>query len=175
MLRNLVVSGGSSKTIAVLGAIRYLEEHALLYGIRNMIGTSAGSILLFMLALGYNTRDMLHLLQDHFLGNDLQSLTLDEIGSLGMLTSFGMDSGKNITVFLEDCLFLSLHCKEITFRDLVKHTGINFVVCVANLSKCKTEYMCVDNSPDLNVVTAVRMSCSLPYIFTPVIPKIFIT
>jgi NTE family protein len=168
MIRNLIISGGSAKTIAVIGAIKYLDEHSMLDKVATIIGTSAGSILALVMALGYTTSEMLHLLQHHFMGNRLQTLEMDELASLSMLTSFGMDSGQSIITFLEDAMFLKCFVKDMTFIEFTKLLGTNLVVCVANVSTGKTEYMSVDTSPDLSVITAVRMSIALPFILSPV-------
>ena len=45
----LVLSGGSSKGIIILGCIQYLVDNYLLKGIETYIGTSVGSIICFLL------------------------------------------------------------------------------------------------------------------------------
>ena len=168
MIKNLVISGGSTKTIAVLGCLQYLEEQHLLAGITNYVGTSAGSLICMLLVLGYSSQDMIYLLRDHFFGNNLHHLTLDELMSLDFLQSYGMDTGNNIIIFLQDVLFLKFHVKDMTFVELAKATGKNLVVCGANITKEQSEHLSIDTFPNMSIVTALRISVSLPFIFTPV-------
>ena len=57
---------------------------------------------------------------------------------------------------------------DITFAQLQKITGKNFVVCVTNLTSRKFEYWGAFNYPNMSVITAVRASMGVPLIFTPV-------
>jgi predicted acylesterase/phospholipase RssA len=169
MIKKLIISGGSIKTISVIGCLKYLENEKLLSSIDTFIGTSAGSVLCFFLSIGYTIDEIIHFVKDHLLGSNLYSLTLDEVLDLNMLSSFGMDSGTNVAQLFEDALFLKIHKKEITFLELAKMTGKNLVVCVANITKSISEYFSVDTYPNTNVITALRMSISLPIIFTPIV------
>ena len=49
----LVLSGGSSKGILILGALQYAQDNFLLNKINKYIGTSVGSIICFLLLIGY--------------------------------------------------------------------------------------------------------------------------
>ena len=44
MYTNLVLSGGALRAIAILGAIKYLEQLNLIKNIKEYVGTSAGTI-----------------------------------------------------------------------------------------------------------------------------------
>jgi predicted acylesterase/phospholipase RssA len=168
MIKNLIVSGGSTKTIAVIGCLKYLEEQGLLVDIKTFVGTSAGSLVCFFLVLGYTVGEMVQMLKHDFFGEGLHVLGLDELYTLEMLNSFGMDSGLGIMRFLADVLFLKLQKRDVTFLELAKLTGKNLVVGVANITQQRSEHFCVDNQGTTSVLTALRMSVSLPFIFTPV-------
>jgi predicted acylesterase/phospholipase RssA len=58
--------------------------------------------------------------------------------------------------------------KDITFIELAKITGKNLVVCVSNLTKERSEFFSVDTMPQLSIVTAIRVSCCIPILFTPI-------
>lgn len=162
---SIVLSGGSLKVISALGVVKYLEENNLINKVRNYVGTSAGAILCFFLVLGFNVSEiesfLLVLLQDP----DITRFNVDEMFNL--FRNYGMNSGRNIVLLLERILMSKLNIKDINFIDLAKITGKNLVVCVANLSKEKEEYFCLDNTPTLSVITAIRVTCSIPLLFTP--------
>jgi predicted acylesterase/phospholipase RssA len=168
MLKNLVISAGSMKTVAVLGCIKYLEEQVLLSNVTTLVGTSAGAILSLFLILGYSTREIEDFLKFHILKNGLHELSLDELFNLGFLQTFGLDSGEKAQSMLGDIVEKKLRQRDITFVELSKKTGKTLVVCVANLTTRQPEYFCLDTHPETSVVMAIRMSMSLPFIFTPV-------
>ena len=64
MLQNLVFQGGSVKGLAYLGVIQAMEEAGLLKQIRRVAGTSAGSIIATLLALGLNSNELTSLLTE---------------------------------------------------------------------------------------------------------------
>jgi predicted acylesterase/phospholipase RssA len=169
MIKNLVISGGAAKSVSVLGCLKYLHKKKLLQSVDCIVGTSAGAIIAFFLALGYNPDKIIDTIKYRFIRDGHYKITCDELVSLNTLQSYGLDSGANIACFLKAILVETLHCEDITFIDLVKQKGINLVVCVANLTKQRTEYMCVDNTPQMSVLTALRMSISIPVLFTPVL------
>jgi predicted acylesterase/phospholipase RssA len=168
MIRNLVISGGSTKSISVLGCLKFLDEMGVLEHITTFVGTSAGSIIALLLALGFTTNEMIAFLKDNMFGQKLYQLQLDEVINFSMVTSFGLDSGNNIIQFIEDAVMLKYHTKDMTFLELAKCSGKHLVVCVANITKEVSEFFSVDTHPNASVVQAVRMSISLPLIFTPI-------
>jgi predicted acylesterase/phospholipase RssA len=96
----------------------------------------------------------------------IAKLDIDEV--FNVLNTYGINSGTLIERLISDALMQKIGVGDITFVDLAKHTGKNLVVCVANVSKERDEYWSVDTTPTVSVIKAVRASCSLPFIFTPV-------
>jgi predicted acylesterase/phospholipase RssA len=165
MIHNLIISGGSTKTVAVVGCLKYLEEFGMLSGIVNYIGTSAGSILCLFLILGYKITEILEFLKKSL---HLLNLDFDELLNFTVLDTFGLDSGANIERFVSGVVQQKLGRGDITFLELAKLSGKNFVVGVSNVTRQCQEYLDVDTAPHLSVIKAIRMSVSLPFIFTPV-------
>jgi predicted acylesterase/phospholipase RssA len=135
----------------------------------NFVGTSAGSILCLMSCLGYTSEEMIAILEQEMVTKNRGQLSFDELLDLNVLNSYGLDSGDNMQKFIEQIVNEKLGRTSITFLELAKVTGKNLVICVANLSKQQPEYMDVDTEPYMDVVKAIRMSISLPFIFTPVL------
>lgn len=168
MFHNLVISGGSTKTIAVIGSLMYMQKNHMIDNVVNIVGTSAGSILGFLLVLGYSATEIADIMKNEFIGGSFHHLDYDELLGFTVLESFGLDSGARITSFLATQTKKKLGTKDVTFLELAKASGKNLVVCAANLSKQRSEYLSVDTFPNLSVITAIRMSVSIPVIFTPV-------
>jgi predicted acylesterase/phospholipase RssA len=166
MIHNLVISGGQTKTLAVIGALVYLEEQGLLDEVTHAVGCSAGAIVCLMLVLGYRPSEMEGVINRFMIGRKRHHLNLDAM--LSIFEEHGLDRGENLLAFLRDVLHDKMGCVDMTFIELAKRTGRNLVLCVANVTEQRTEYLDVDNSPDMSILLAIRMSCSLPILFTPV-------
>ena len=54
MIKNLIFGASGSKIFIHLGFIKYLIENNLINEVNRFIGTSGGSIVAFLLSLGYN-------------------------------------------------------------------------------------------------------------------------
>jgi predicted acylesterase/phospholipase RssA len=168
MFHHLVISGGASKTIAVVGALEYLEQRKLIEQVKTFVGTSAGAILSFLLVLDFTTKEITSELVENFLGKDVHKLDIDSVLNLTILETFGIDDGNKLESWLRDVLQRKLQRSHITFIDLVKATGKHLVVCVANITKRTSEYFSVDTEPEMDVVLSLRMSAGIPLIYTPV-------
>ena len=163
---SIVISGGAVKSLSSVGCIKYLEEIDIMKHIVNFLGTSAGSLLCLFIVLGYSADEIITFLCEQFQQEDIVQLDIDEVFLL--FESYGISSGKNLSQFIANMLYKKLHQYDITFLELAKTTGKNLIVCVANLSDEREEYWSVDTEPNMNVSFAIRASCSLPLIFTPV-------
>lgn len=54
----------------------------------------------------------------------------------------------------------------MTFKQLYEHNPIKLHIAIANLKTGTTEYCSVDTTPDMEVADAVKISCSVPVLFT---------
>jgi predicted acylesterase/phospholipase RssA len=166
MIHNLVISGGRTKTLAAVGALKYLEEQGMLDDVTRAVGCSAGAIVCLMLVLGYLPSEMEDSVNALLLERGRHHLNLDAM--LSILDEYGLDRGENLTAFVEDVVHGKMGCRDATFMELAKRTGKSLVVCVANVTEQRTEYLDVNSQPDMSVVLAIRMSTSLPILFTPI-------
>ena len=163
-IRNLVISGGSIGGLIVAGVWRVIEEARLNKDIVNLAGCSVGSIFALLICLGYNARE-LAVICKYFRYKDHSSLSI-----LGIFEQLGLEDGKNIMTLLKRLTELKAGNVEgeLTFRSLFVITGRRLTVnayCVED--DCGTVYSLQD-SPDMPVLLAVRMSIAIPLVLTPV-------
>ena len=97
MKANLVCKGGGVKGIALVCAISHLEQQG--YEWNNLAGTSAGSMVAALLAVGYNSKEIKEILYEvdfsNFKGNSSPSFFyLSEITRL--LLKKGINYGEYI-------------------------------------------------------------------------------
>ena len=163
---SLVLSGGGVKCLSAIGCVQFFEEKKQMHHFRNFIGTSGGSMMCLCLCLGYTCNEIIEFVNRSFAEDDIITMDANEI--LGLLTNYGVNSGTIINKLTEKIIYEKIGVYDINFIDLAKRTGKNLVVCVANLTRERDEFFCVDTTPELSVVTAIRVSCSIPMIFTPI-------
>ena len=166
MFSSIVISGGAMKVLCSLGCIKYLEEKDMLSSIKNFVGTSAGAMICFFLVLGYKSTDINTFLANHL--SDPVIASLDPSQVLNILNDYGISDGSNFIELMKRILFSRTRLHDITFIELAKMTGKNLVVCVSNLTDEKEEFFCIDSKPNMSVIQALRISCSIPIIFNPV-------
>ena len=167
---SIVVAGGASKIISVIGVVKFLEEENLMKYVRNFVGTSAGAVLCAFMAMGYTSYEM-HAFFINNLCHDekVKSMDIEEIFTC--FISYGLSSGKNLEIFFDRMIEYKLGkgYSDITFIDFAKKFGKNLVICVSNLSDECCEFWNVDTTPKNKIITALRASCSIPLMFSPVI------
>ncbi len=167
MIKNLVLSGGALKGFSFIGVIEYLEDNNLLSNLETLVGSSAGSLICFLLCLNLTSlqikKNCTVLLNSYL----QEPIDLNLIFNLNQ--SLGIDNGHIIIDLLKELCLEHFKADRITFFEFVKKTGYNLVVCASNLTTREPTYFCVDNSPHVNVLDAIRASITIPFIFTPIV------
>jgi len=166
MFSNLVLSGGSVKGLAYIGALKFLEEKGLIKNVHNFIGASCGSLVCFLYAMHLSLDEIID--SCYTLMRNYENRVVDPECIFDINQTLGLDDGSFFVSWLSDCLYMKYGIRDISFIEFAKKTGNNLVICVSNLSKCRPEYFCVDRTPDVSVLTAIQASISIPLIFMPV-------
>lgn len=152
----LVIAGGGAKSMSGLGAIHVLRKNGHLNNVKTVAGTSAGAIVATGIALNRNYVEMCKAFASE---SYVPSL---DIGNFS--NAFGIDTGAHLYHWID----LVLDEKEYTFKSILEETGITLIICATNLTDLKATYFSPTNTPDFDVKTAIRMSCSLPIFFSAV-------
>jgi predicted acylesterase/phospholipase RssA len=162
----LCFSGGSIKGFTFIGVLKKLIEcnKINLDKINMFAGTSAGSMLSFFLILGFSIEEI----EDFIINFNFSKLN-GEIDCINLIEKFGINDGERMKLVLVKCLELKLNVKDITFTELFNKTEKKILIIGTNLSKGQEELFSLDTTPDMSVITAIRISSSVPFIFTPVI------
>lgn len=158
----VVLSGGGIKGIAHIGAMRALEKLNMLKDIMTFAGTSAGAIVATLLVIGYSPTE----LYDFITIFDFKKMR--SFNSDGILSTYGLDTGKNVMYALEKMFTNKEIDPKITFAQLYKKTGKTLIVTTACINDKNEYYLSHKTEPDMSVILAVRMSISIPIYFTPV-------
>lgn len=157
-IKTLVVSGGGFKGIAFIGVFKKLQEENVI--LERIAGVSAGSIFGLMYIAGYTAEEM----QEHLVTLDLDSLK--NISLLHFMSTYGIDSGKNIVKWLSSLLEDRGIDPDITFQDLYTLTDIAFIVYTANINTFSYQPFSHLETPNAKVLDAIRMSIGIPLVFS---------
>lgn len=163
ILKNLVISGAGINGIGFLGIIKYLNEFQLLDNICHYIGTSAGSIISFLLSIGYSYQE-LYEFSLHFNFNKV----VNDINLNNFLDNFGFENiGKLYYILKRLCEEKGLN-ENITFKEHFDKTNIKLTITGSCLNESKVHYFNYETFPDMKILTAIKISCCIPIIFMPI-------
>lgn len=165
-----VFSGGGVKGIAIIGAIKAIEEKGFKF--KRVAGTSAGSIIASLVAAGYSSDEIFKMMDEINLKDFLdprKTLLPAPFGKWILLYwRLGLYKGN----VLEEWIAEKLALKGLrTFADLPPNklrviasdlTNGRLVVIPNDLPKYGIP---IESFP---IAKAIRMSCSIPYFFEPV-------
>lgn len=154
----LVLSGGGVKGIAYVGVFRRLRE--LDVKIREVCAVSVGSIMGLLYILGYDYEELV---------SEIRSQNFDSLKDINIgnfVSRYGIDSGRNVVRWVESLLVGKGYSGGITFLEMYKLTGVRYRVLVTNLNRYEQVIFDDINSPNMKVTRAIRMSISIPFIFT---------
>jgi NTE family protein len=162
----ICLSGGGIKGFSFIGALDYLQNKSYIdiAKINNWVGTSAGSILGYLFVLGYSTNEIGDFILD-FNFKTLQS----EISIDSLLESHGLNKGIKLMLILSSFLKEKHDLEDINFIDLFKLTNKKLTIIGTNFSKGLEAVFNYETHPTMSVITAIRISCSIPVVFEPVL------
>lgn len=154
----LVIGSGGFPGLMFVGALHRLYSEGYLEKVREMAGTSVGSILCLLLAIGYTPREIWNIARYMTLEHFMTS-TQNFLRELGLYTTHALET------FLQK-LLEAKHWANPTFQEVFDQTGKGlFIPAYCNTTEEETIFSYLD-TPDMPVVQAVLMSCTLPLIFS---------
>ena len=164
MIKNLVFSGGSLKGFCYIGVLKYLEENNKLDNIEVLTGTSIGSCIALLINIGYKSYE----LSEIFLNINIEKhLDIDSEHIFDFFTTYGLDSGDNV-IKLFSIILKKKYDETITFNKLYEKTKIKLIIVGTCLNNKETIYYNYETYPDLEILKAIRISISIPFILKPI-------
>ena len=200
-IRNLVFQGGSVKGIAYAGALLALQKFLDLKEVKRAAGTSAGSIMATIFALGVSAEESQKLISDfnfkmmlddrgfrtsHKLLSAADKLetkptffakipvkTKVPVLATRIFDQFGIYEGEYFRQWAEDLIFKKTGQKYLTFKELhalvesSPDTYKDLYVVGVNLSTGLSQVFSYEETPNVIISDAVRISMSIPILFKP--------
>lgn len=171
-IENLVISGGSIKGFCFIGAIKYLEELDLIKNIKTFTGTSIGGCMSLLLNIGYTSKELTEIFTnisiDHY-----KDINLDTI--VNFFDTYAIDDGNKILNIFKIVVLNKLNMNKknkydenITFKELYEITNKKLTIVGCCLTDMDTIYYNYEETPETKLFHALRITYSIPFIFTPV-------
>lgn len=183
-INTLIFSGGGVKGLAYIGVLKKIEEYMSYkidkidkiteldeykfpkFDINHICSVSAGSIFGLTYLLGYSSEEI----EKEVLNKKFERLKHIKLSNL--ISYFGLDSGNNIVLWLESLITNKGYNKDITLKEFYEEIFLKtskymkFDIIATNLNKYEYTVFNHVTTPNLKVVDAIRMSISIPFVFT---------
>lgn len=157
-IKNLVLAGGGAKNLFIIGLLQKINiDH-----ISNYAGVSSGSIVIYLLSIGYTPFEIEQLALELDLTSFMGEPSIENILLLKSITNLD-----NLKVVLQTLTNYKLKKDTITFQDLYKKTNKIIQIGVTSLTNTNFTIFNYKNYPNVNIIDAILASCSLPGIFPP--------
>jgi len=155
----LCLSGGGIKGLLLLGALQRCYDTDLMNNITTFIGTSIGSIICYLLILGYKPLEILQQVCKK------KVLDIFKYPNLANITNLeGIFSYKDLANILEEMTIEKAE-KIHTLSSLKKEYNKELIAVSYNLKTRSIEYLSYITHPDLPCLTAIKMSSNVPFLF----------
>lgn len=154
----LVLSGGAFKGLILLGSLHALYEKNIHWKIDNLVGTSCGAMICYLLAIGYTPIEIFTYI--------CTRLVLDNIhvDIVSMMNGQGATSYNIIQEHLEKLTIEKIGYLP-TLLDVKTRYGKTLAISTYNYTRKKEEILSYRTHPELPCLIAIRMSANLPMIF----------
>jgi hypothetical protein len=159
-IRCVTLGGAGFLAGLQVGCVKYLEEIRVLENVHTFVGTSSGSIISLGLMLGLSSAEQARLLASC---SEFEFNCIDRL-----FETRGMDDGANIRRMVGRVLQSGGLPENTTFRALHAHTHKTLLVNAANITDSRIDTFSHVTDPDMEVRLAIRMSCALPILVTPI-------
>jgi len=158
----IVLSGGGVKGLYFIGVLKKLEDLNIIQNVNTFAGTSIGAFFSTVFAMGYTSKE---------LADFIFLLKLNKIKNPSMnnfFHFFGIDDGNNIEIVLENMFKLKGFNKNTTFLEFYNKTKKDIILTGVCINDKKCYYFSHKTYPNMSIIKAIRISCSIPIYFNPV-------
>ena len=150
---------------ACIGVMDYIESHNIINinNINTFAGTSSGAFIALYYALNYTTKEIIDITNNLNL-QDIFNIKISNIIKLKEL-----NDGSKILNLINTLIYNKCNKYDITFYELYNLTNKKLIIIGYNKTLEKETVFSYDYTPNMSIAIAVRISTSLPILFTPVL------
>lgn len=161
-IRNLSLGGGGFYGYGAIGVLKELEKYPDIFDFENIIGASVGGLLAAVYSIGYTIDEITSIM----FNIDFNKLIKDNnLSYLNLWNNFGLYNANGLEEYIEKVIRDKTNIKFCTFSQINK----NLTIVITNLNYQKPVYLNKENSPDMPISKAVRISMGYPFMMTPIL------
>jgi NTE family protein len=161
-ITNLALCGGGFFGYAEIAVLKELEKYAEYFDFKDIRGVSVGSIVAALFAIGYTADELKVIL----FNMDMDKLVCDTYFTYyNLYEKFGMYEANKLEEEIEKLICKKTNIKLCTFCQIKK----NLTIIATNLNYQRPVLFNRDNSPEMPISKAVRLSIGYPIVITPVL------
>ena len=164
-ISNFVLSGGGFRGIAMMGALKIFNDLNLLNDLKNIACTSVGSLIAGLYCIGYSPEELSKIMTKL----DIEKIICPNLNNF--LQCFSLDSGERFEYVIAKLIEAKKLNKNITLKEVYNIKKINLIITGTCLNDSQTYYFTHISHPDMPLITCIKISTSVPFIFKPVIYK----
>ena len=164
-LTHLFISGSHLWGVYNFGIMRYIQAYPKYFNkIKDVGGVSFGSLSALFIILNIDIEKIEKAFYKMVENEEIKLITYDK------LLNLFHDKGIQDVSYFFDALFESFedYIKQLTFLDISKQYGKNLHILALNVHTGTITLFNTDNTPNVNVLKAIKASSSVPIVSTPV-------
>jgi predicted acylesterase/phospholipase RssA len=166
MLTHLVFSGSNIWGITYIGVLRYLYINKLHLDIKDVAGTSFGSIIALFFALKVDIEIIEKGFYDY--ANDDELITISKSLFSNIFDKLGFDNVFKYLKYFKEYIKDKYKKDDFTFLEVSKIFGINLHINTLCVNDGKNVIFNIENTPNISVFSACAASMALPIIYQPI-------
>ena len=166
-IKHLVISGGGPTLIQALGAIQHVEEQKFIdiSNIETIYGTSAGAILGTLICLKFDWETI----NDYIIKRPWHEVFPINIQKIfEAYTKKGIFDIKTVEKIFKPLFSAKDLPLDISLQDFYNYSKIELHFFAFDINDFKNEDISYKTHPNISLITALQMTCSLPVLVAPV-------
>ena len=166
-IKHLVISGGGPTLVQALGAIQYVEQQKFIdiSNIETIYGTSAGAILGTLICLKFDWETI----NDYIIKRPWHEVFPINVQKIfDAYTKKGIFDISTVEKIFKPLFSAKDLALDINLQDFYNYSKIELHFFAFDINDFKIEDISYKTHPDISVITALQMTCSLPVLVAPV-------
>ena len=166
-IKHLVISGGGPTLVQALGAIQHVEQQKFIdiSNIETIYGTSAGAILGTLICLKFDWETI----NDYIIKRPWHEVFPVNIQKIfDAYTKKGIFDIKTVEKIFKPLFSAKDLALDINLQDFYNYSKIELHFFAFDINEFKIEDVSYKTHPNISVITALQMTCSLPVLVAPV-------
>lgn len=168
MIKHIVISGGATSGVSMLSMLKTLNDNKFYNynNIETLWGTSAGSIIIVLLALNLEWNSIYTYITERPWDKILTihpTNLLESYTKKGLLCSYDLVKKFFIPLFKTKDINI-----DITMRQFYEVTKIKIFIFSTSVNQLESVNFSYLSHPDMEVMRAVSLSSAIPFVFKPI-------